>query len=200
MHYPTSMPTTTEYQAIVVEPSRSQEHHSARLDPRVSAQKREADLRDGASMWISEFRAASCATQNDPMTDQIRRSARRGDRPAMRQSTGATELLSAFGHDFGKHDPHNLGPEKAAHPLAAGTTKATGHIPGYQGFLPAAERNHKPSTESRLVNKVDITDVVKVRPVGYAGHYPTSARLAMSDFDCSGLTTMGKDYAPPRSR
>lgn len=209
---------TSEYLGAVVSPSRTSEHHEARV---VSSQTRAskqrggagrgppADVRPGgASHWQSESSAAGWQTTSDPFSHKIRAAGRqdraggRGGQP--HKSTGATEFRSTFGHEFGLHGLHADGPAgslsaraPAGSPLAAGTAKATGHVPGYQGFLPASARGHRPSTESRNVMKASIADGVRVRPVGYAGHVPADVR-ARSEFRSEGLTTAGKDFVAHR--
>mmetsp|Transcript_95993 Transcript_95993/g.250063 ORF Transcript_95993/g.250063 Transcript_95993/m.250063 type:complete len:223 (+) Transcript_95993:2-670(+) len=203
-----AMGATSEYLAAVVAPSRSAEHHEARVEQPLAGRRGRAgsggqgEVRPsgGASHWQSESSAANRQTVGDPFAHKIRAAGRqdraasgRGGQP--HQSSGATEFRSTFGHEFGLHaDSGSLSARApAGSALAAGTAKATGHLPGYQGFLPASARAHRPSTEPRNVIKGSIADGVRLRPVGYGGHVPSSAKLA-SEFRLDGLTTAGKDF------
>jgi len=74
--------------------------------------------------------------------------------------------------------------------LNAGTTKATSHVPGYQGFLalnttnPHVARVEKGST-LRSVDKSSLTEQFHTNLVGYRGHVPAHAK---NDNNGVGLT------------
>jgi hypothetical protein len=87
--------------------------------------------------------------------------------------------------------------------LTRGTTKATQHIPGYQGFLATNTTNPyvarvEQGGISRSLDKHVLSEQYNTNLVGYMGHRPQHAKNDNGGVRTSLLTSTGKDYqAPP---
>jgi len=86
--------------------------------------------------------------------------------------------------------------------LTRGTTKATAHIPGYQGFLATNTTNPfvarvEQGGAVRSLDKHVLSDQYNTNLVGYMGHRPMHAKNDNGGVRTSLLTTSGKDYQTP---
>jgi hypothetical protein len=86
--------------------------------------------------------------------------------------------------------------------LTRGTTKATQHIPGYQGFLATNTTNPyvarvERGGSIRSLDKHVLTEQFNTNLVGYSGHRPQHAKNDNGGVRTSLLTTTGKDYQAP---
>lgn len=86
------------------------------------------------------------------------------------------------------------------HELTVGTTKATSHIPGYQGFLPTNTNNPKVRAiecgeNLRTVNKTNLNEIFHLNLPGYRGHVAANARNDKGGRQIMGMSVFGKDYS-----
>jgi len=126
-------------------------------------------------------------------------------------SAGA--LSTSYHEEFGKRGSD---PREKIHPhsdrlpvfkteLTKGTTKATNHIPGYQGFLatntvnPHVSRAEMGGT-TRSVDKTNLTEIFHTNLVNYHGHVPAHHSNDNGGVQTSLETTMGRDYQHPAVR
>ena len=87
------------------------------------------------------------------------------------------------------------------HELTIGTTKVTGHIPGYNGYLPKTDLNpnaigHGSGSELRnTIVKQNIVENYQRRIPGYNGHLPMSSLNDRGNIRPSCLTVEGEKFA-----
>jgi hypothetical protein len=114
-----------------------------------------------------------------------------------------TEDYGKYGSDpsdkIGKFDSKNVVFKSA---LTHGTTKATNHIPGYQGFLATNTANPRVARVEmggtmRSVDKTNLTNEFHVNLLGYSGHKPQNPNNDKGGYRPSALSTMGRDFRPP---
>jgi hypothetical protein len=117
---------------------------------------------------------------------------------------------TSYHEEYGKHgsDPRDkIDPYSDKMPvfksaLTRGTTKATAHIPGYQGFLatnttnPYVARVEK-GGNVRSLDKHVLTEQYNTNLVGYQGHRPNHAKNDNGGMRASTVTTSGKDFQTP---
>lgn len=82
--------------------------------------------------------------------------------------------------------------------LTKGTTKATGHMPGYMGFIPGTTNNPKCSIiesglEPRQPN-TGMSDIYHQNMPGYTGHNPVTAINDRGPRQITKMSTFGRDY------
>jgi len=82
--------------------------------------------------------------------------------------------------------------------LTKGTTKATGHMPGYMGFIPGTTNNPKVSIlESGLAPRqpnTGLSDIYHQNIPGYTGHNPVTAINDRGPRQITKMSTFGRDY------
>jgi len=159
------------------------------------------DFGRSGSNWKSEYRSGLCLGAIAGH-EHFRQHGAPYEASWFPQSSMGQAGASTYCEDFGLlgSNPRSLiKPYEAAMPvirnsLNFGTTKGTGHIPGYQGFLSATPNagtaGERPAHDRTHYHR---------NLVGYAGHVPESAqnegRRKQSD-----LTTMDRDYTAPNLR
>ena len=109
---------------------------------------------------------------------------------AMRAAAGAPPPIRSL-NDF-KHFP------VLKTDLTRGTTKATYHIPGYQGFLPGNTNNVKcAAVEAGLVERdpgAGISETFHTNMPSYSGHAPKVAINDRGTRQVTKMSTFGRDY------
>lgn len=90
------------------------------------------------------------------------------------------------------------------HELIAGTTRASNHIPNYQGFLPCKPSNPASARAAsgqatRSIDKTNMADIIHRNVIGYSGHVPESFLNDFGGRKPTSLTTHGRDFAPLKS-
>jgi len=161
--------------------------------------------RSGASKWQTESRAAFTLDAVEGQTYARQRRAPY-DAPWLPQpSTGYAACSSTYTEDFGTRgsNPRDLvNPDHIAIPvsrnsLSFGTTKGTGHIPGYQGFLssrPDLPGSAVQGEHPRAEDRINHAQIFHRNLVGYAGHQPEDAQNDRGPRRRSDRTTMDCDF------
>lgn len=103
-----------------------------------------------------------------------------------KRSNFETENMAQFG-TYG-HNPRNKLPHEAegmtneTHVLSIGTTKTSGHVPGYNGYIPKTDFNAHAQASGSMAEKQgrqtwlkqNIVENYCTKLPGYAGHHPAS--------------------------
>mmetsp|Transcript_70938 Transcript_70938/g.122975 ORF Transcript_70938/g.122975 Transcript_70938/m.122975 type:complete len:261 (-) Transcript_70938:88-870(-) len=166
-------------------------------DKKISAPK-PAD--SGTAHWKSQYRAA---TTEGPVEEVVfgRELGPRDVIPETGRMNAHGDLTSAYQENFGKYGSNPLSKFDVdlKNPLAAGSTKGTCHVPGYQGFLPTSTTTPEVSryergANTRSVDKTNIQQTFHTNIVGYAGHVPQSANNDFGGRKPTHETISGRDY------
>lgn len=126
---------------------------------------------------------------------------------------GSAVIQGSYHEHFGKpgHDPrHRIGANDSKMPvfktdLTRGTTKATNHIPGYQGFLATNTTNPKVAAieqGSKYRNaheKHVLVEQFHTNLLNYCGHVPANANNDNGGHSTTTLSTMGASFRQPLS-
>jgi hypothetical protein len=193
-----------------------QDHHSTYTKPHhymnptqpiVPSEPPEASLgHQGTGHWRSEYKSVvnDDAVQGSTYHRQTGPSYQAANPPTC---VGRPEDSSSYQDDFGKKgttpwDKVNLSTERLPvfkTALTFGTPKGTGHIPGYQGFLPTNTSNpHVARVEggssTRLVDKSNLTEQFHTNLITYAGHKPANASNDRGGVRVNNMSTMGRSF------
>eukprot|EP00928_Gymnodinium_smaydae_P061860 TRINITY_DN45839_c0_g1_i1.p1 TRINITY_DN45839_c0_g1~~TRINITY_DN45839_c0_g1_i1.p1 ORF type:complete len:264 (-),score=29.72 TRINITY_DN45839_c0_g1_i1:317-1108(-) len=158
----------------------------------------------GTSHWASEYKATRVGRPASPhysMHNDVE----------VPEAGGMAGRLTTYEDEFGRQgsDPRDLiAPGATELPvrcgaLAAGTTKGTNFVPGYQGFIPVAPCTKEAvraasAATPRRIDKSSIQDTIHFNTVGYTGFEPRCALSHRGERKPTLLTTAGKDFVTPR--
>lgn len=190
---------------------RAQQGASPREEDALQSKKEHHEkVSTGAAHWQSEYKALGGEAGMASL--QARRDARGAIRLHVDHKVGmvgCSEDGTAnrdFHGRYGSNPRDRIQPGDSKLPvfrgeLLAGSTKASCHIPNYQGFIPSnpvgeASVRAAAGEVTRSVDKTNMVDIVHRNIVGYQGHLP---RCFLNDFGGRKPTTLtvhGSDYAP----
>lgn len=161
-----------------------------------------------ARHWQTECKAKTFETASEAVLEPPVAARRKYQQPTnpTAHALGREDMLTTTHHHFGKYgsnprsrvDHGNTKLEVWKDHLNNGTTRGTGHIPGYQGFIaenPPLTAKTVSGEAVRSIDKTNIAENYHTNLVGYRGHKPISCKNDNGGRKVSELTTMDREFA-----
>lgn len=156
------------------------EDYATPRKPCVPAALRSPRVDEGANHWRSEYSVVF--SPRDAPSKPLRRAPFEAvcGQEVVRHPGGTSSYQIEFGMLGGRGgEDRRDSLDRLRDDLTRGTTKGTGHIAGYQGFLPQCTVDpkvveHEQGTNTRSIDKSSLMDNFQSRMPGYSGHLPIS--------------------------